>query len=141
MKKLTVKIFFLLTVVLSANSAFAQVDSAKAKVLRKQLLDTICTCISKIDKSTIKTTEDAQSAFLQCFVSDGMTLMMEYATAAGIDMTDNEKMEQWGKSLGIELAMKCPAFMQLMTKVIQDPNELKKIMDEDNKKSSDKKSD
>jgi len=131
MKKQLIKIFFLAVCFLSFyNNSQAQVDSAKAVKLKKELIDTICTCVSQIDTSALKTADDVQGVFMKCFMSNGMSIFMDYAAASGIDFTNMDQMQDIGKRLGIELTGSCPAFLKMAMKIASNSDELKKLMDQ-----------
>jgi hypothetical protein len=108
----------------------AQPDSAKAEKLKAQLIDAVCTCISKSDTSKVKTADDVQGLLMQCFMSDGMSLFMDYASASGIDLTDTKKVQEWGQKIGMELTFKCPTLVKLLMNMAKDPEELKKLSGE-----------
>ena len=46
-------------------------------------------------------------------MSDGLELLMKYAQEKKVSMTDQEAMQKLGNAIGLELAKKCPAMMQL----------------------------
>jgi len=50
---------------------------------------------------------------MSCFMSDGLELLMKYAEEKKVSMTDQEAMQKLGNNIGVELAKKCPAMMQL----------------------------
>jgi hypothetical protein len=97
----------------------AQVDSAKAAKLQTQLADTICSCISKTDTSTIKSIDDVQTLFQRCFMTNGMGIFMDYCKASGTDVTDMNAMQELLTKMGMQLSMSCPAMMELTLKVVK----------------------
>jgi hypothetical protein len=116
MRKMYFKIFFLATAlsfIFTANVQ-AQADSLKAKAIKAELLDTICKCVTQTDLSTVKTAKDAQTVIAKCFMSDGLSLFMDYATATGADMTNTDQMQDMGKKIGMQLAQTCPAMLKIM---------------------------
>src|SRR5260221_12159289 len=108
MKKQIIRLLFLCSSVLFVSNLYAQIDSAKAEKLKGELIETVCTCVSKSDTSKVKTADDVQGLLMQCFMSDGMSTFMDYASASGIDMSNMQQMQDWGKKVGIELTFKCP---------------------------------
>lgn len=111
-----------------ASNAHAQVDSAKAVKLKAQLIDTICTCVSQVDTSTVKTAEDAQGVLMKCFMGNGMSLFMEYSTASGVEISDMSGMQNLVTKLGMELSLSCPAMIKLAMKIAQSSDEYKQMM-------------
>jgi hypothetical protein len=111
----------------------AQVDSVKASKLKAQLVDTICTCVSQTDLSTVKTEEDIQTLMMKCFMGNGMGIFMDYATAAGIDFTNVDQMKEMGMQIGMTLTTKCPAFMKVAMKIaVSDSSQMKQMMQQYN---------
>lgn len=105
MKKISLAFIF----ITASLFAFSQTKSTK-----DLLLDTLCKCITE-KKEEIKnaSTSDVQKLVMGCFMSDGLELMMKYAEEKKIDFTDQEAMQKLGNGLGMELAKKCPAMMQI----------------------------
>jgi hypothetical protein len=133
MKKYCLRILFITGcfVAFSLNLK-AQVDSVKAAKLRVQLVDTICTCVSQTDPNTIKNADDVQSLMMRCFMGSGMSIFMDYATAAGIDFTNVDQMKDMGMKIGMELTTKCPAFMKIAIKAASDTTQMKQLMQQYN---------
>jgi len=131
MKKQHVGIFILFACgIIFSNHLNAQAvhaDSAKAAKLKSQLIDTVCSCVSKSDTSKVKTADDVQGLLMQCFMSDGMSVFMDYANASGIDLSNAEQLQEWGQKIGMELTLKCPTLVKLLMIIAKDPNELKKL--------------
>jgi hypothetical protein len=134
MQKHFFKIFILIACFFSLhNNSYAQTDTAKASILRAQLEDTICTYVSQMDTSSIKTEEDVQNAMMKSFANgNAMSMFMQYAVESGVDFTNPNASQELGTKLGMELMVKCPALMKLALKVAanEDPN---KLMEEYNK--------
>jgi hypothetical protein len=130
MKKQYFKVLFLVGSLFFffAGNVQAQADSAKAAKLKVQLIDTICKCVSQMDTSGIKTSEDAQGVLMKCFMGNGMSLFMDYTTASGVDMSDMTAMQDLAKKIGIELTVSCPSMMKLAMKVAKDSPEYQKMM-------------
>jgi hypothetical protein len=103
------KIFFafiLLTGTLWATS--------QTKTTKDLLLDTLCKCITaKKDELKNASPNDIQKEFMSCFMTEGLDLLMKYAEEKKVSLTDQEAMQKLGNSIGMELAKKCPAMMQL----------------------------
>jgi len=103
------KIFFVL--ILLTGSLWA---TSQAKTTKDILLDTLCKCITaKKDELKNASTSDIQKEVMSCFMSDGLELLMKYAQEKKISLTDQEAMQKLGNDIGVELAKKCPAMMQL----------------------------
>ena len=114
------KIFFafiLLTGTLWATS--------QTKTTKDLLLDTLCKCITaKKDELKNASPNDIQKEFMSCFMSEGLDLLMKYAAEKKVSLTDQEAMQKLGNSIGMELAKKCPAMMQLaINSAIADTSE------------------
>ena len=105
MKK-TFIVFILLTGSLWATS--------QTRTTKDILLDTLCKCITaKKDELKNASPSDIQKEVMSCFMSDGLELLMKYAEEKKVSMTDQEAMQKLGNNIGVELAKKCPAMMQL----------------------------
>jgi len=105
MKKISI-VFTLVTISLWATS--------QTKTTKELLLDTLCKCITaKKEQLKNASTNDIQKEFMGCFMSEGLDLLMKYAEEKKVSLTDQEAMQKLGNSIGMELAKKCPAMMQL----------------------------
>ena len=103
------KIFF--AFILLTGSLWA---TSQTKTTKDILLDTLCKCITaKKDELKNASPNDIQKEVMSCFMSDGLELLMKYAEEKKVSMTDQEAMQKLGNSIGMELAKKCPAMMQL----------------------------
>jgi hypothetical protein len=131
MKKQYFKVSFLAGILFFVFnvSAHAQVDSIKAAKLQEELADTICTCISQTDTSTIKTIDDVQALFMKCFMGNGMNIFMEYCKASGTEMSDMNAMQDVLTKIGMQLSINCPAMLELTLKVVKS-SDYEKLMQE-----------
>jgi len=103
------KIFF--AFILLAGSLWA---TSQTKTTKDILLDTLCKCITaKKDELKNASPNDIQKEVMSCFMSDGLELLMKYAEEKKVSLTDQEAMQKLGNNIGVELAKKCPAMMQL----------------------------
>jgi hypothetical protein len=109
-----IALFFIFT-----TTSHAQVDSVKAKVLKTQLLDTVCSCISSSDLTAIKNTGDLQTLLARCILGD-ISLFMDYMTATGSDMNNQAQMNEVGQKLGIEIVQTCPAMIKIVVNMAQE---------------------
>jgi len=134
------RIFLLVLSFTSIAIANAQVDSAKAAKAKEKLIDTLCSCISRTDPSTVKTAEDAQNVLIKCFSTDGLTQFVEYVQASGMDLTDTKALQDVGQKIGFELSLKCTALTKMIENVSKDSGEFKKLIDAGNVDSTEKKS-
>lgn len=105
----------MIVMVLFASAASAQADSTR---LKQQLLDTLCSCMSKKDTASIKTGEDLQTAVMACFMSDGLSTFMDYAQSKGVDLNDEEGGRAIGQEIGKLLVVKCETFQKLMLRLV-----------------------
>ncbi len=134
MKKGLFRMFFIAACFMFSLQSQAQVDSVKAEKIQGQLIDSICGCITKSDPSKIKTVEDIQNTMVQCGSSPQIQILfMQYALAAGIDLTNPENLQTVMQSFSMNLAMKCPAMMTIMMNISKDPAQMQKVMDQYNK--------
>src|SRR5215831_12904806 len=103
------KLFLALTLIIGSLWATSQTRTTK-----DILLDTLCKCITaKKDELKNASPGDIQKEVMSCFMSDGLELLMKYAQEKKVSMTDQEAMQKLGNEIGMELAKKCPAMMQL----------------------------
>ena len=114
------KFFFAFTFLVSCLWAASQ-----TKTTKDVLLDTLCKCITaKKDELKNASPNDIQKEVMSCFMSDGLELLMKYAQEKKVTMTDQQAMQKLGNEIGIELAKKCPAMMQLaINSAIADTSE------------------
>lgn len=114
------KFFFAFTLLVSCLWAASQ-----TKTTKDVLLDTLCKCITaKKDELKNATPNDIQKEVMSCFMSDGLELLMKYAQEKKVTMTDQQAMQKLGNEIGMELAKKCPAMMQLaINSAIADTSE------------------
>jgi len=114
------KFFFAFTLLVSCLWAASQ-----TKTTKDVLLDTLCKCITaKKDELKNASPNDIQKEVMSCFMSDGLELLMKYAQEKKVTMTDQQAMQKLGNEIGMELAKKCPAMMQLaINSAIADTSE------------------
>ena len=114
------KFFFAFTFLVSCLSAASQ-----TKTTKDVLLDTLCKCITaKKDELKNASPNDIQKEVMSCFMSDVLELLMKYAQEKKVTMTDQQAMQKLGNEIGMELAKKCPAMMQLaINSAIADTSE------------------
>jgi hypothetical protein len=114
------KIFF--AFILLTGSLWA---ASQTKTTKDILLDTLCKCITaKKDDLKNASPGDIQKEVMSCFMSDGLELLMKFAEEKKVSMTDQAAMQKLGNEIGIELAKKCPAMMQLaINSAIADTSE------------------
>lgn len=103
------KLFFAFILVMGSLWAFSQ-----TKTTKDLLLDTLCKCITaKKEELKNASADDIQKEFMSCFMSEGLDLLMKYAQEKKVSLTDQAAMQKLGNEIGMELAKKCPAMMQL----------------------------
>jgi hypothetical protein len=114
------KIFFAFTFLVASLWAMSQ-----TRTTRDILLDTLCKCITaKKDELKNVSPDKIQQEVMSCFMSDGLELLMKYAQEKKVTMTDQAAMQKLGNEIGMELAKKCPAMMQLaINSAIADTSE------------------
>src|ERR1700741_3385585 len=107
-----------------ACGANAQADTAKANQLQGKLVETICSCISQKDLSSIKSEDDVQSLITNCFMGgDGLSLIIDYAKASGVDISNSDQLSAMGEKIALELSLNCPAMMKVMINVAKDSSQ------------------
>jgi hypothetical protein len=116
-------------------AAKAQTDTTKANAIREKLITTICTCVSQKDPSSIKTADDVQALVMNCFMGDGLSLLMDYAKASGVDVSNSDQMRAMGEKLGEELSLNCPVMMKMMMNVVKDSTQYNKLMQDTTRKN------
>jgi hypothetical protein len=85
----------------------------------KKLTDSLCSCITHLDQSTIHTKKEATDAFMDCFGKQS-DMLVDVAKEKNVSMEDNAAMHDLGVEIGKNLLNeKCPGFMQLAVKMAQ----------------------
>jgi hypothetical protein len=103
------KFFFAFILIMGSLWATSQ-----TKTTKDLLLDTLCKCITaKKEELKNASADDIQKEFMSCFMSEGLDLLMKYAQEKKVSLTDQAAMQKLGNEIGMELAKKCPAMMQL----------------------------
>lgn len=118
-----------------AAKAQTNTTNTKADSIREKLITTICTCVSQKDPSSIKTADDVQALVMNCFMGDGLSLLMDYAKASGVDVSNSDQMRAMGEKLGEELSLNCPTMMKMMMNVVKDSTQYNKLMQDTTKKN------
>ncbi|MFD0765150.1 hypothetical protein ACFQZI_09815 [Mucilaginibacter lutimaris] len=82
--------------------------------IQRKMLDTLCNCMSKVDLTKIKTPDDAEEVFTNCF-NDHLDLLVDVAQELGMNnITENDASTKVGEIIGQSLLQdKCPAFLKL----------------------------
>lgn len=96
------------------HTSYAQTDSTNTK--KKELIDSICSCTSKMDTSLINTKDDLQKMMMNC-IMQRMELFMQVMLEQNVDMNDQDATRSFGEKLGMEMVMKCPVLMQASLKI------------------------
>ncbi len=92
----------------------------KTSATEKQLTDSLCNCVSKIDISKITDRTAAITAYTNC-VTLHMDLVSDLAKERGIDITDLDAMRALGVDLAKDLmAQNCTSFTQLSVTMAKD---------------------
>jgi len=110
--------FVLLVIVLftGVKYAFSQAP-APVRSAQKQLLDSLCNCISKADIGAIRNKSMAMAVFSDCFSSQA-ELIKQVAAENNIAVTDQAGMNKLGNLIGQNLLKQnCSAAMQLSMKM------------------------
>jgi hypothetical protein len=106
------KALFLLAAALTIFTITAKAQNKIGPVQRK-MLDTLCNCMSKIDMTKIKTPDEAETAFSNCF-NDHLDMLIDVAKEERLDFTIPEDQEKVGALIGQNLLQdKCAIFFKL----------------------------
>ncbi len=111
------KILFVLLLSSFFNKSFSQ---NKLTPLEKQMNDSVCNCLSKLDMNKIKTKKEATDALTNCIIVHS-DLIMKLAEEKGVSVTDADAMNNIGIKIGKNLFLeKCEAFTQISLKLAGD---------------------
>lgn len=106
------KALFLLAAALTILTITAKAQNKIGPVQRK-MLDTLCNCMSKIDMTKIKTPDEADNAFSNCF-NNNVDMLIDVAKEEGLDFSIPEDQEKVGALIGQNLLKdKCAIFLKL----------------------------
>jgi hypothetical protein len=107
---LTISTFLLITAVTTS----AQTKPADSNPAKDSVLNKMCDCIS--ENKNLKTPDDASEALQACMMKvieeDPIGVLMDLGLE---DFEDQEKAEQFGQALGLELIKKCPKLRSLIS--------------------------
>lgn len=95
--------------------AFYTNSQAQNKIgpAQRKMLDTLCNCMNKVDLTKIKTPDEAEAAFENCF-NDHLELLAEVAIEENVDLSTNEGQGKVGSLIGVNLLQeKCASFLRL----------------------------
>ncbi len=105
-------IIALLVTIFSATQLKAQTTPAPGPAERN-LMDSLCTALGKLDLSKLSTKEEANAAFMDCFLSFS-PMLIDVAKEKNVDITDNDSMHQLGLTIGANMMkQKCVPFMKI----------------------------
>ena len=110
------KILFILIAFsfLFVQKSFSQTERVIGPI-EKRMTDSLCSSISRLDLSKIRTQEEAVAAYTQC-VEEHADLLNDLATERNADITDVTAMKRIGIDLAFDLyKMKCEKFTKLST--------------------------
>jgi hypothetical protein len=83
----------------------------------KKLTDSLCSCITHLDQSTLHTKKEAVDAFMDCFGKQS-DLLVAVAQEKNLSMEDNTAMHNLGAGIAKNLMTeKCQGFMALAVKM------------------------
>jgi len=104
-----------LSLIITVFSLFCGAANAQTKPgpAQQKMLDSICTCMSKIDISNIKTAKEANDVFMQCFTAHA-DLLVDVAKEQNVEFTDDAAMHRIGTEIGANLLKRnCSSFVKL----------------------------
>jgi hypothetical protein len=113
--KISLKNLLLIIILIAGfNVAKAQNKPGPAET---KMTNALCDCISKLDKTKITNSDEANKAFMDCFTKQA-EFLPDVAAEHGVDMTDSEAMNKIGSEIGGNLMkQKCDGFMDLALKM------------------------
>jgi hypothetical protein len=112
MKKTLLLLAFCIPLLLSR----AKAQTSPGPVEQK-LTNALCDCISKLDQSKINNSEEANKAFMDCFMTQA-DLMVDLAAERKVEMDNSEAMNKIGTDIGANLLkQKCGGFLKLAVKM------------------------
>ncbi|MBD1383927.1 hypothetical protein IDJ75_01440 [Mucilaginibacter rigui] len=110
------KFLLLLSLTATVTLGKAQTTAGPAET---KLTNALCDCITKLDKSKLKSAKEAKQAFMDCFTNQ-VDLLPDVAAERHVEFTDHEAMNKIGTDIGINLMkQKCDGFMQLAIKMAE----------------------
>lgn len=119
-RKYMKKLLLLLLIIAGFNIADAQTKPGPAEA---KLTNALCDCISKLDKTKITNSDEANKAFMDCFTKQA-EFLPDVAAERGVEMTDGEAMNKIGSDIGGNLMkQKCDGFMALALKMAEKDKE------------------
>jgi hypothetical protein len=114
------KLLLLLLIIAGFNTSKAQTTPGPAET---KLTNALCDCISKLDKSKLTTSAEANKAFMDCFTQQA-EFLPDVAAERGVEMTDDQAMNKIGADIGGNLMkQKCDGFMKLALKMAEKDKE------------------
>ncbi|MGY4539060.1 hypothetical protein ACVW0P_003486 [Mucilaginibacter sp. UYNi724] len=109
------KIILLLMLFCAVNIAKAQKTAVGP--IEQKFTTSLCDCLSKLDQTTITTSEEANKAFMECFMAQS-DLLVDLAAERNVTMDDGGAMNKIGADIGANLLkQKCSAFIKLAVKM------------------------
>ena len=113
MKHLTLSLSLFLTVTVVTVKA-------QQGPVEKQITDSICACMSRLDISKITTKQEAETAFGNCFAKQS-SLLIPLAAEKKVEITDQPAMREIGIQIGKNLLnQNCEAFLKLSMVMVKD---------------------
>ena len=114
------KLLLLILIIAGFNMANAQTKPGPAEA---KMTNALCDCITKLDKSKLTNSVEANKAFMDCFTQQ-VELLPDVAAERGVEMTDGEAMNKIGSDIGGNLMkQKCDGFMALALKMAEKDKE------------------
>jgi hypothetical protein len=113
------KKILLIFLLIGFTRAYAQTTPGPVE---KKITQNLCDCINKLDMTTITTGEQANKAFMDCFMAQ-MELAPDLAAERGVELSNNDAMRKIGNDIGINLMkQKCEGFMKLAVVMAKKDN-------------------
>jgi hypothetical protein len=110
------KTLLLLVLCIPLLLSIAKAQTSPGPVEQK-LTNTLCDCISKLYLSKINNSEEANKAFMDCFMAQA-DLLVDLAAERKVEMDDGDAMNKIGADIGTNLLkQKCDGFLKLAVKM------------------------
>ncbi|QJD96973.1 hypothetical protein HH214_14400 [Mucilaginibacter robiniae] len=122
------KLFSTLLLLLSVITCTAQAQTqATPGPAERRMVDSLCSAISRLDMSKIKTSEEANEAFMNCF-SNYYDILMQIADEKSASLEDDAAMQAIGLEIGKELMRhNCSSFIKLSVLMSKSKSEEKTL--------------
>ena len=107
----------IILIALFASYSFAKAQKTEMGPIEKQMTDSLCNCVIKIDLSKITNKQEAVAAYTDC-VAKNVGLLSDLAEEMDVELEDKDAMRKVGIALAKNLMKQnCQGFIKLGTKM------------------------